>query len=82
MTGVQTCALPIFEAGLESRKHGMQRLGVKAPEDKLEEIYAELKRDIQERDPYGESNSFGTDTEVFRPIEDEVGAPETPFDEE
>ena len=71
-----------IEAGLESRKHGMQRLGVKAPEDKLEEIYAELKRDIQERDPYGESNSFGTDTEVFRPIEDEVGAPETPFDDE
>src|SRR5699024_3871142 len=31
-----------IEAGLESRKHGMQRLGVKAPEDKLEEIYAEL----------------------------------------
>src|SRR5699024_12866541 len=27
-----------IEAGLESRKHGMQRLGVKAPEDKLEEI--------------------------------------------
>ena len=64
-----------IEAGLESRKHGMQRLGVKAPEDKLEEIYAELKRDIQERDPYGEGNDFGVETEVFRPIEEEVDAP-------
>lgn len=64
-----------IEAGLESRKHGMQRLGVKAPEDKLEEIYAELKRDMQERDPYGEGDSFGSDTPVFRPIEDEVDSP-------
>ena len=66
-----------IEAGLESRKHGMQRLGVKAPEDKLEEIYAELKRDMQERDPYGEGDSFGSDTPVFRPIEDEVDSPIT-----
>lgn len=66
-----------IEAGLESRKHGMQRLGVKAPEDKLEEIYAELKRDMQERDPYGEGDSFGSDTPVFRPVEDEVDSPVT-----
>lgn len=66
-----------IEAGLESRKHGMQRLGVKAPEDKLEEIYAELKRDMQERDPYGEGDSFGSDSPVFRPIEDEVDSPVT-----
>ena len=66
-----------IEVGLESRKHGMQRLGVKAPEDKLEEIYAELKRDMQERDPYGEGDSFGSDTPVFRPIEDEVDSPIT-----
>lgn len=66
-----------IEAGLESRKHGMQRLGVKAPEDKLEEIYAELKRDMQERDPYGEGDSFGSDTPVFRPVEDEVDSPIT-----
>lgn len=64
-----------IEAGLESRKHGMQRLGVKAPEDKLEEIYDELKRDMQERDPYGEGDSFGSDTPVFRPVEDEVDSP-------
>ncbi len=57
-------------------------LASKLPKINSKKIYAELKRDIQERDPYGESNSFGTDTEVFRPIEDEVGAPETPFDEE
>lgn len=63
-----------IEGGLESRTHGMQRLGVKAPEDKLDEIYAELKRDREETDIYGESPSVSlTDRpEVFRPIEDEV----------
>lgn len=69
-----------IEGGLESRKHGMERLGVKAPEEKLDEIYSEIRRDIQERDPYGES-SVGADPQVTRPIEVEVGGA-TPFNEE
>ena len=69
-----------IEGGLESRKHGMERLGVKAPEEKLDEIYSEIRRDIQERDPYGES-SVGGVPEVTRPIEVEVGGA-TPFNEE
>ena len=64
-----------IEGGLESRKHGMQRLGVKDPEQKMDEIYAELKRDLEERDPYGEG-TVGATPDVFRPIEDEVNTGE------
>ncbi|MCU7556542.1 phage portal protein [Macrococcus capreoli] len=68
-----------IDGGLESHKHGMQRLGVKAPEDKIEEIYAERKRAMQEADPYGEVNGAANpnedafkDVNVLEPVENEV----------
>lgn len=68
-----------IEGGLESRKHGMQRLGVKAPEDKIDEIYAEMKRNKEELDIYGENPSVDVGGEsVFTPVEDEVNGTE-PF---
>lgn len=67
------------EGGLESRTNGMQRLGVKAPEEKMTQIYEEIKRGMQERDPYGEQSMYGTDSEfvnvepnVLEPVESEV----------
>src|SRR5699024_6495324 len=70
-----------IEGGLESRKHGMQRLGVKAPEDKIDEIYEELKRNKEELDIYCEEPSVevGGDS-VFAPVEEEVDGTE-PFSE-
>lgn len=67
-----------IEGGLESHKHGMQRLGVKSPEDKITEIEDERLRAMQMSDPYGESAAYEApktdynEVDVLRPIEDEL----------
>lgn len=71
-----------IDGGLESHKHGMQRLGVKAPEDKIAEIRSEQMDAMALLDPYGESpaNTSTVDTkketfketDVTKPVEDEV----------
>lgn len=46
-----------IDGGLESKKNGMKRLGVKNPEDKEEEIYDELMVSKEINDPYAEQQS-------------------------
>lgn len=63
------------EAGFESKKNAMHRLGVKAPDKKIDEIYSELKRFRVENDPYSDTNSFDDSqvlTGVTSPVETEL----------
>lgn len=65
-----------IEGGLESRKHGMQRLGVKAPEDKIAEIMAEMEEYRAQEDPYGEVPKYDDEvqTTVLDPVEEELAS--------
>lgn len=62
-----------IEGGLESRKNGMQRLGVKSPEDKLAEILAEAQEAQAASDPYGEQSTYDDVVgSVLEPVEKEL----------
>lgn len=58
------------DAGLESRKNAMKRLGVKDPELKEEEIYEELMERSVANDPYAEAQSM--EDELLGNVEQEV----------
>ncbi|MBH9580120.1 phage portal protein [Staphylococcus felis] len=63
-----------IDAGLESHKNGMKRLGVKNPEDKEQEIYEENMERINMNDPYNERQvlSNNKEEELLGAVEKEL----------